>query len=162
MCVSLPVPVMVRLNPVRLTYAGKTAAQRGTRTPHQCPYRRDKVYQARFDTRIVALTVEAGFCRCRPSDCRLSVQLFVCVCVCVCVWLSGNGRYAHGIAVEVTRRVEIYVLRARKRSSERIAMALVRSTATARVSELVCQMHLDIDYRKTVRRGRRKTFWTSG
>jgi len=160
MCVSLPVPVMVRLNPVRLTYAGKTAAQRGTRTPHQCPYRRDKVYQARFDTRIVALTVEAGFCRCRPSDCRLSVQLFVCVCVCV--WLSGNGRYAHGIAVEVTRRVEIYVLRARKRSSERIAMALVRSTATARVSELVCQMHLDIDYRKTVRRGRRKTFWTSG
>ena len=158
MCVSLPVPVMVRLNPVRLTYAGKTAAQRGTRTPHQCPYRRDKVYQARFDTRIVALTMKAGFCRCRPSDCRLSVQLLVCVCVCV----SGNRRCAHRIAVDVARYVGIYVLRARKRSSERIAMALVRSTATARVSELVRQMHLDIDYRKTVRRGRRKTFWTSG
>jgi len=50
------------------------------------------------------------------------------------------------------------VLRARKRSSDRMAMALMRSTATARVSDSSGQMRLPKEYHRKAHPGRRRTF----
>jgi hypothetical protein len=54
--------------------------------------------------------------------------------------------------------VKVDILRARKRSSERIAMALMRSTATAQVSGLLHKCDIRYKYRRRAHQGRRRTF----
>lgn len=54
----------------------------------------------------------------------------------VCQWMRRCAKVAAG------HEDLVNVLRARKRSSERIAMALTRRTATARISERIYQMRL--------------------
>lgn len=68
-----------------------------------------------------------------------------------CNGARGDGEY----------RRHLNILRARKRSSDRIAMALMRSTATARVSDSSGQMRLPKEYHRKARPGRRRTLSSS-